>query len=154
LGDRSGVASADLWKGLAGLGVVLAAVGGTDIALLWWPPRFGDPNWELVIITNFLDALPVATMGGTLLTLGALARSWPWVRYASLVISALIAVAIVSLTVVYALDVPLALRSAPAAMTSVVYRSIIKTGALAAAYTVYYAWLTWFVWCHRPARGE
>lgn len=129
--------------------MALAIVGWVDLAILWWPPQFGNPQWEFVIITNFLDALPVATMGVTLVALGAVARSWRGLVITTAVAAALLAAVIVALTIIYVLDLPLAVQSTPAAMKSVIYRTMLKSGAFAATYMAFYGWLAWFAWRHR-----
>ena len=141
--------SSRAWSGLVGLGVALAIVGWVDLALLWWPPQFGNPQWEFVIITNFLDALPVATLGVTIAAFGAMARSWRGPVIVTAVIAALLTAVLIALSIIYLLDLPLALRSTPPTMKSVMYRTMLKSGAFAATYVAFYGWLAWFAWRHR-----
>jgi hypothetical protein len=139
------------WTGLVALGLVLFVVGWTDLALLWWPFGFGQPEWEFGIITGFLDGLPVATVGVSLVAIGAVARRWRRLTLGTAVFALVVVAVLVAVSVLYLLDVPLALKAAPPEMRSVLYRSLLKSGAFAVTYMAYYAWLTWFAWRHRPS---
>jgi len=142
-----------LWTVLVGLGVALAFVGWVDIGLLWWPPKFGDTQWEFVIITNFFDALPVATVGTSLLLLGVMAKAPRRLTNVATAVLALLVALLIALAIVYLLDVPLALKGTPVAAKSVIRRSVLKTAVFAVTYTAYYAWLGWFLWGKtRPAK--
>jgi hypothetical protein len=56
--------SADFgWYLLGWIGLAFALVGGFDLALIWIPLGFGNPEWEFGTVSATLDGLPVTTLG-------------------------------------------------------------------------------------------
>lgn len=48
---------------LIGVGLVLALVTSTDFILAIYPPGFGNPEWEISIISEIIGGLPLLTIG-------------------------------------------------------------------------------------------
>ena len=135
-----------LWVVIAWTGLALAVVGWTDMALLWYPLLFGTPEWEFATISACYDAMPVGTVGLILMVAGAIGRGWRGVTRTLAVVSFCIALGLVAVSVVYLLDVPLALKGIAPPVKYVLKKAMLKAGVSAAAYTVLYAWLAWFLW--------
>ncbi len=57
------VESTAVWKMIAPVGVAFMLVGLVDIALSWFPMRFGTPEWEFGTIGTTLNNLPLPTLG-------------------------------------------------------------------------------------------
>lgn len=93
-------------------GLVLSLSGWVDVALFYWPLRFGDAEWEFGVISGSLDALPQPTLGLILLALAA--RAMPERRlFARLLAAAaaVVTIALVGLVIVFALDIPVAFNA-------------------------------------------
>lgn len=115
-----------------------------------FPHNFGNPQWEFGIITSVFGALPVTTMGLSLVAMSAVINGRRWLGTLSSVLLLLTAVILMLLMIVYLLDVPVALKSNPPEVRPVLYRAMLKTGASALVYTSYYLWAAVFTWKHRP----
>ena len=94
---------------LIGVGVVLSIAGWTDVALSYWPSRFGYTELEFGTVAQTFDAMPLPTLGLGLLAIGVLARggSIVWSRALSVAFAA-IGLACAASMLVFALDVPVA----------------------------------------------
>jgi hypothetical protein len=148
---------------LLAAGAALSIAGWTDIALFFWPPRFGTAEWEFAIIAQTFNALPLPTLGTALLALGMRARGGAavWARTLA-VIMALVAVGCLVALGIFMLDVPVALRAIPprapgpgaqaaAVMAAGIKRSIGKVFLFASAYAAAYAVMSVVLW--RASRG-
>jgi hypothetical protein len=62
------------------------------------------------------------------------------------VLALLVVLDLIAISVIYLLDVPVALRGTPPEMKGVLKKAMIKAGVFAATYTLFYAWLAWFLW--------
>lgn len=141
------MASASLWPVLGGAGLAVMVVGWVDLTLLWFPLNFGSPDWEFGTVAAHLDGMPLGTVGLTLLIAASIAQGW---RRATRLLAAwclFVTLWLVVITVVYVLNLPLALETtSQQAASSALGKAILKAGAFAATYMVLYAWLTWFLW--------
>jgi hypothetical protein len=93
-------------------GLVLSLAGWVDVLLFYWPVRFGDNEWEFAVIAQTFDALPLPTLGLVLLALAL--RTMPERRFLArlgAVKCALIALLLLALLAIFALDVPVAFNA-------------------------------------------
>ena len=116
------------WRVLRMIGFVLLVVGVLDLALAWFPLRFGTPEWEFGTISATLNNMPVPAMGLALLLAYAAAERNVGVLVAVAVWGAVMTVFLSVAAVFYGLDVPLALR---AVQNPVALRGL-KTGMIKA----------------------
>jgi hypothetical protein len=143
-----------LWVVVAGTGLAVALVGWFDLALLWYPLRFGDPEWEFGTISAHFDGMPLGTVGLALLVAGAIGRGWRRTSRLLAVVCLLVVVGLLAISVIYLLDVPLALRATAPQIKPVMKKAMLKAGVFSATYTVLYAWLAWFLWrSTRPVKA-
>lgn len=132
---------------LALAGGALAVAGFFDLTLAWFPFGFGNPEWEFGTVTATLNALPLPTVGLVLVLVSARERGQ---LIQSRVIGALfaaLALLIILAAVLYALDVPLALRAVqnPLAREGLV-KAIIKAAGLVVVYTVVFSCIAVSAW--------
>lgn len=110
---KSGLAPApDFGWGLMGLiGLLFFVVGATDLGLAWMPLQVGNPDWEFGTVSRTYENLPLLTLGLTLLLGAGVARGARWwvIAVSSLVLLLVAALAFAAL--LYASNVPLALRT-------------------------------------------
>lgn len=125
------------WDLLGLVGFALFVVGGTDYLLAWFPPRFGNPEWEFGTITAAFNAMPAALLGLTLLLVTSLASgSAVWARILSIVLL-LWAAFVLAMAVIYGLTLPLAARGFADPNLGVgLKRAIIRTLVQIAVYAV------------------
>lgn len=121
------------------LGVALAVVGLTDVALLWYPARWASIEWEFGTISSTFDALPLATIGLCTVAMAAVARGYRWSARIAALALLVVCLALVAMAVVFWLDVPLALRAVAAPLKPALKRAIVKTGSISACYIALYA---------------
>lgn len=129
-------------------GAMLLAAGGLDVALLWYPPRLGETDWEFGIIAQSLDALPLPTMGLLLATLGVVlgrSRRAVWLACAA---CALVVLWLVAMALLFGLDVPQALAAVgrDARLGPGIKRVVFKAVVFFASYGSGYATLTALLW--------
>ena len=99
------------WRVLLAIGVVLLTVGVLDLALAWFPPRFGTPEWEFGTVSATLNNMPVPAMGLALVLAYAAAERSVGALIAVAVWGAVVTIFLGVAAVFYGLDVPLALRA-------------------------------------------
>ena len=144
------VEPAVVWTLLAGLGLGLAVVGWTDLALLWYPLKFGSPEWEFATIGGHFDAMPLATLSTVLLAAGVLTNGWRKSARVLAVFCVLVGLVHVGVYAIYLLDVPIALGGVPPQLQPAIQKAIAKTTVFAVTYTMLYGWLGTYLW--RKAR--
>ena len=135
-----------LWLILAALGLTLAVIGWTDLALLWYPLNFGDAEWEFGTISAHYDGLPLGTIGLATSAVAVMALGW---RLATRVLSglfALITLGLVGIFAIYLLDVPVALGGVAPAIVPIIKKAIAKAVVFATVYMAFYGWLSVHLW--------
>lgn len=139
------VESTAVWKMIAPVGLVFLLVGLTDIALSWFPMRFGTPEWEFGTIGTTLNNLPLPTLGLLLLAAWAVVteKKLP-VRVFGAVLM-IVGVVLSGLVVIYLLTVPPAWNAANslenASAMAVAKKGIMKSLVQAVAYPLAYLWV-------------
>jgi hypothetical protein len=108
------------WRLLFVLGWLFTVVGLLNTVLLWYPFRFGVPEYEFGSVAASLDGLPVTMMGLTLALAGSRARGKDGAALLATVLLWAIAVLVIAGGVLYWLNVPLALQQ--------VTEPVIRTG--------------------------
>jgi hypothetical protein len=99
------------WSFLGLIGAVFFLIGSANQWLAFVPLMLGSPEWEFGTVSAYLDALPLPALGATLFMASGIALGRRWMVRTGSVIIVLMAVAILALVVVYATDIPLALKS-------------------------------------------
>ena len=122
------------WTVLGRCGVVLGIIGFADFVLVFYPGRFGDPTWEFAAVDAAFSSLPVFTVGLGLLISAALAQGFVTRVRVLAVVCMLLAVAIVALMLLYATNIPLALKLSPPDVLPGIYKSIIRTVLMAVVF--------------------
>lgn len=136
-----GPASADrtlVWRLLAVLALAIAIVGWTDLALLWYPAQFGNPEWEFGTVSAFLNGLPLGTIGLVLFGIAAIGSGWRRTTRVAALLILLVALAVIALGVVYLLDVPLAIKGTAPALHQTILKAIAKASIYAVTYAMLY----------------
>lgn len=126
--------SAQAWRWVGWFALVLTLAGLGDWILAWIPLRLGAPEWEFGTIVSSFSGLPLVTMGFAGLLGSAVARGVRW--QVRLVASVLLlwALVIIAATVIFMLDVPLALGSVEGPARLGIIKAIAKTLMLAALF--------------------
>lgn len=135
------------WYLIGWIGAVFTAVGALDLLLTWYPPRFGNAEWEFGTVSASLDGLPVLTLG-LALSLGAgAARGQRWLLRTVAVVLVLLAVLIGIGAVLYATNIPIALQSVtdPTIRTGL-KKAITKAAGQSVIYPVAFVWLAFVAW--------
>jgi hypothetical protein len=99
------------WSLLGWVGLVFLAIGLLDLALGWFPPRFGNPEWEFGTVTRTFDSLPITVLGLALTLASAIQRRVAWATRAAAALCWLLALILAAGFVVFLLDVPVALKA-------------------------------------------
>ena len=125
------------WFLLGWMGLVFTLVGGLDLALGWYPLQLGNPQWEFGTVSRTYDMLPITALGLVLLLGSGVARGarW-WIRSVGVALLVL-GLAVAAGMVLYALNIPLALKSVvdPLAMLGI-KRAIVKALGQGVLYTL------------------
>lgn len=145
-------------------GVIFSLVGWVDVGLFYYPPRFGEAEWEFGIIAQTLDAMPLPTLGLLMFAMAARASGAgiAWRRLVA-ALAILVMLAIIVLTIVFVLDIPVALRALDQAqqaatargqttnpaVRSGIKRVIAKVVIYAVGYMMAYAAIAFAMW-RRP----
>jgi len=117
---------------LLAVGIVLTIAGLVDVGLFYWPLRFGDAEWEFGTIAQSLDAMPLPTLGLALVAIALWARGGKpiWCRLMAFVFLGAAAVLLL-LSVIFLLDVPVALKALARVAANAKQRGLVPNPALA-----------------------
>ena len=134
-------------------GAALALAGFFDLVLAWVPLGIGNPEWEFGTVTGMLNGLPLPTVGLVLVLISARERGRIVLARIIGSVFAILAVATILAGVLYALDVPLALRAVqdPLAKSGLI-KAIIKAMGLVVVYSVVFFWIAVGTWRRSFAR--
>ena len=126
------------WRWLGWLSLSLALAGIGDWFLAWLPLHFGSAEWEFGTVVSTFAGLPLITVGLAGLLGSAAARGVRW--QVVLVGVTLIAFAlwILAASVVFLLDVPVALRAVQGVARVGILKAIAKTGLMATLFFTTY----------------
>ncbi len=123
------------WRAVGWFGLLLAGIGLGDIALAWIPTSFGTPEWEFGTVAASMAGLPLVTMGLAALVGSGFAQGSRWMLRMSGAFLVLMALAVGAAFLLFLLDVPLALKSAPPEALLAIKKAIAKTGMLAVGFS-------------------
>ena len=123
------------WLVLGWIGLAFLIVGGADFALTWFPPQFGNPEWEFGTVTQSFNGLPILLLGLAFLTAAASQAGRGWWRMLGMVGSAVLLVWIVVGAVLWGRNVSLALETVPAQAAAGIRGAIVKTFLQSVAYS-------------------
>lgn len=133
---------------------MLLFAGLVDMALLLYPVRFGDVDWEFGVLSQAIDALPLSTVGAILLSSGVRALGRPTLTRVTAILFFVAALALGMVLVILALAFGSALdamndpQAAPA-----IKRILFKAGVNGLAYLSGYFILGIMLWrSTRPRR--
>lgn len=135
---------------IAPVGVAFLLVGLTDIALSWYPMRFGTPEWEFGTIGTTLNNMPLPTLGLLILAAWAVVteRKAPVKVFGVLMM--VVGVVLVGLVVVYLLTLPPALTAIDAVENPsarvLAKKGIAKSLVQAVAFPAAYLLVGWRAW--------
>jgi hypothetical protein len=122
------------WKIVAWCGIVLILVGLSDIVLVFYPWRMGEPGWEFGVLTSALSSLPIVVVGFAGWIGSSVARGRKTATRVLGVLSVVFGVLIVSGFLVYLTNVPLALQNSPEQVLVGVKKSIMRTSIMAVVF--------------------
>jgi hypothetical protein len=130
------------WRWIAWFALVLVLAGIGDLALAWYPLRFGIVEWEFATIVTSLSSLPLVSVGLAALLGSALARGIRWQVVTIgwlLLLGVLLLLAALTL---FALDIPVALAAvrpgtvARLGINKAIAKTIFLGGLFSAAYAI------------------
>ena len=129
------------WHALGAVGLALLIMGSVDILLAWIPLRIGDPEWEFGTISATLNNMPVPSMGLALILSHAAAQGNKTELAAVALWCVIVVLVLVGAAVLYALDVPMALRAVQGDVPRRALRAaMIKAGAAFVVYLAFHLW--------------
>ena len=133
--------SSQTWYLLGWTALAFLVVGGVDFALTWYPPDFGNREWEFGTVTASLNGLPILLLGITLLLAASLRTGRRWWAVLSLVGSLVMLLWVAVGAVLWATNVPLALRSVPPELATGITKALTKTVVQSLVYPLLLAFL-------------
>jgi hypothetical protein len=99
------------WKLLGWLGLAYLIMSLIDLALGWYPVRFGTPEWEFGTVSATINGLAIPTLALYLMLGSAVARENAKIVKAISIVMVVLAIFLAILFVLYLTSVPLALRA-------------------------------------------
>jgi hypothetical protein len=117
-----------LWIGRFALLLTLVALG--DWLLAWIPTRFGSTEWEFGTIVATFSGMPLLTMGLAGVYGAAIARGIRWQIIATSWVLLVLAMLLFGALLVFALDIPVALRAVEGPARLGILKAIAKTGMI------------------------
>lgn len=132
------------WSMLTLLGVAFTVVGLITLGTILLPLRIGNPEWEFGTVNAFLDSLPLAAIGLSLLAAAGVARGRPWLARVAGTCFILLALMVLAGALLYATVLPQALRPQNYARIEVltgVKKAATKAAVQAAVYPIGFLWV-------------
>jgi hypothetical protein len=126
------------WRLFGWLGFLLVVIGGSDVVSQWYPTAFKSPEWEFGTAAVTIASLPLLTIGLTIMLAGFLARGKREGVIAMGVAFLLVFLLVGIVLALFALDVPLALRSPPGPPLTAIKKAIVRTAIMGASYEIAY----------------
>ncbi len=148
---RQAATRVPFWTATACVGAAITVVGWADLALLWFPLRFGRPEWEFATIGAHFDHMALGTVGVLLLALGIAHRGWWAPAQALAMASQLIAIGLVAVYAIYIVAAPQAWHNVAPQLEPTIGRAVRKVSVFAVGYAAAYTWLAVYLW--RNAKG-
>jgi magnesium-transporting ATPase (P-type) len=108
---QGGRALLDAWRALGWIGIAFALLGLIDVALGWYPPAFGNAEWEFGTISGTLNALAIPMLGLYLVLASSIARSDRRSARIVAVVMGLLLATILLLGVIYLTVLPIAIKA-------------------------------------------
>ena len=122
------------WRLFGWFGLLLVLIGGLDVVSQWYPTSFKSPEWEFGTSALTIASLPLLTIGVVVFGASLMARGRRGGVIAVGAFYVLLFVAVGMVLVLFALDVPLALRAPAGPALTVVKKTILRTVVMGAAY--------------------
>jgi hypothetical protein len=136
VGNRTAANVTDALRLLSWVGAAFVILGFTDIALAWYPVRFGNPDWEFAIIGGTMSALALPHLGMYLVLASAISRGQRGTTRAVGV--AMVILLLTLLGLIFVTVVPLALNAiaSNAPMLQGAKKAILKAILLGSGYSI------------------
>lgn len=135
---------------LGAAGLAFAAVGLTDLVLLWIPARLDSVSWEYATLTQTFDALPLVVLGAAFIAYVLARQPGRRANLAAALALGAFAVLLAGLMALFATVVPAIVTQTPPEAMLGARRSMIRTGVAGVAYTLLFTYLAVRVWRARP----
>lgn len=145
--------SSRAWLVLGWTGLAFLIVGGADFVLLWFPMNFGSPEWEFGTVTQSLNGFPILLLGLGLLTAASGEADRRWWGILGGIASIGLLLWVLGGSVLWSMNVSLALETVPAELAPNIRRAVAKTLLQAMAYSSVLAYLVWRVWTVARAKA-
>ena len=126
------------WRLFGWFGLLLVVIGGSDVVSQWYPPAFHSAEWEFGTAAVTIASLPLLTIGMTILLASFLARAKREGVMVMGVAFLCLFLVVGAALVLFALDVPLALRSPPGPPLTAIKKAIVRTVIMGASYEIAY----------------
>jgi len=126
------------WRWMGWLSLALALAGIGDWILAWFPLHFGSAEWEFGTVVSTFAGLPLITVGLAGLLGSAAARGVRWQVVFAGIALLLLALWILAASVIFLLDVPVALGAVQGVARIGILKAIAKTGLMAALFFTTY----------------
>jgi hypothetical protein len=153
---RALVPSPDMgWYLLGAVGLVFFGVGLFDVLLAWYPLNFGNPEYEFATYSQVMNFMPLPTLGLVMFLAGGVARGIKWVPKFVAVVLVLMTVGILAGAVLYATNVPMALKAIPdPVILTGLKKQILKTAFQAGVYPLLMVYVSVKAWRHATAAAR
>jgi hypothetical protein len=132
------VDSARAWRWIGWFSLVLTVVGVADWIIAWIPFRLGSPEWEFGTIVATFAGLPLVTMGMAGLLASGVASGRRWVVMSTGIGMLLLALFILAASIIFALDVPLAMRAVEGVARIGIMKAIAKSAVTGGLFLLVY----------------
>lgn len=138
---------ATAWRLMVWIGLGLGLVAYADLSLLLYPFRVGNAEWEFGTFSRLFDSMPLATMATMLFFAGSVARGRKWATRAVGLWSVIVGLLMVVALVLYALNIPLALRAVTNPLAaSGLKKAIVKSLIQGPVYATLFFGMGFFGW--------
>lgn len=125
------------WAALWWVGVLLTVVSLADIALAFYPARFGVMEWEFGTGASTIASLPLVAIGLAALLGSALARGRRGRVIGVVILLFVLAFATLGMLTIFMLDLPIALKSVTSPDIHLgIEKAVVKTVLLGVAFPI------------------
>lgn len=126
------------WKLFGWFGLLLVVIGASDVLLQWYPAAFKSPEWEFTTAAVTIASLPLLTIGLTVMLASFLSRAKREGVLAMGVVFVVMFLAVGFVLVLFALDIPLALRAPVGPALTAIKKAMVRTAIMGISYEIAY----------------
>jgi hypothetical protein len=124
------------------VGLVMVALGTSDIALIWLPLNIGNPAWESAAVMASFQGVPIVLVGLTLVVVASALEVQPWWALGAGVVAVVFLLFVLGGTALWAANLREALASAEGVVPTDLRKAMVQASTQGVVLTIAFGIVT------------